>query len=93
MAAVYSAVDTMSNQITLFTTLQGITLQLLILRLIKILSAQQHLSILTKTTIKVALGVGVTVTFGCEYAMLALGLLVAVDECGLQVVMKYNACV
>ena len=53
MAAVYSAVDTMSNQITLFTTLQGITLQLLILRLIKILSAQKRLSILTKTTIKV----------------------------------------
>ena len=53
MAAVYSAVDTMANQITLFTTLQGMTLQLLILRLIKILSAQKRLSVLTKTTIKV----------------------------------------
>ena len=54
MAAMYAAVDSMSNQIVLFTTLQGITMQLLILRLIRVLSAQKRLSILTSTTIKVA---------------------------------------
>ena len=54
MAAMYAAVDTMSNQIVLFTTLQGLTMQLLILRLIRVLSAQKRLSILASTTIKVA---------------------------------------
>jgi len=53
MAAMYAAVDTMSNQIVLFTTLQGITMQMLILRLIRVLSAQKRLSILTSTTLKV----------------------------------------
>jgi len=53
MAAMYAAVDTMSNQIVLFTTLQGITMQMLILRLIRVLSAQKRLSILTNTTLKV----------------------------------------
>ena len=55
MAAMYTQADTMANQITLFTTLQGITLQLLIIRLIRILSAQKRLSILTSTAIKVCL--------------------------------------
>ncbi len=53
MAAMYASVNTMSNQITLFTTLQGITLQLLIMRLIRVLSAQKRLSILPSTGIKV----------------------------------------
>jgi len=53
MAAMYAEVDTMSNQIVLFTTLQGITMQMLILRLIRVLSAQKRLSILTSTTLKV----------------------------------------
>ena len=53
MAAMYASVDTMSNQIVLFTTLQGITMQMLILRLIRVLSAQKRLSILTTTAIKV----------------------------------------
>ena len=64
MAAMYAAVDSMSNQIVLFTTLQGITMQLLILRLIRVLSAQKRLSILTSTTIKVA-------SHPCFHAMLA----------------------
>ena len=53
MAAVYATVNTMADQITLYTTLQGITLQMLILRLIRVLSAQKRLSVLTRTTIKV----------------------------------------
>ena len=57
MAAVYASVNTMADQITLYTTLQGITLQLLIIRLIRILSAQKRLSILTSTAIKVRLAV------------------------------------
>lgn len=53
MAAVYATVDTMADQISLFTTLQGLTLLLLILRFIRILSAQKRLSILTTTAVKV----------------------------------------
>ncbi len=40
MADMYTAADSMATQITLYTTLQGITMQLLILRLIRVLSAQ-----------------------------------------------------
>lgn len=53
MAAIYATMDTMSDQLTLFTTLQGLTLMLLILRLIRVLSAQKRLSILTTTAVKV----------------------------------------
>ena len=53
MADMYTAADSMATQITLFTTLQGITMQLLILRLIRVLSAQKRLSILTTTAVKV----------------------------------------
>ncbi|KAL0024068.1 hypothetical protein WJX79_002467 [Trebouxia sp. C0005] len=73
MAAMYAAVNTMSNQIVLFTTLQGITMQMLILRLIRVLSAQKRLSILTSTAIKALpwiLDVG--------YTVLAVSILVAV---------------
>ena len=55
MADMYTAADSMATQITLFTTLQGITMQLLILRLIRVLSAQKRLSILTTTAVKVGL--------------------------------------
>ena len=55
MAEVYSRANNMANQITLFATLQGITLQLLIFRLIKVLSAQRRLSILTTTAVRVRL--------------------------------------
>ena len=55
MAAIYATIDAMSDQLTLFTTLQGLTLLLLILRLIRILSAQKRLSILTTTAVKVRL--------------------------------------
>ena len=54
MADMYSTVNTLANDMTLYTTLQGITMQLLILRLIKVLSAQKRLSILTTTAIKVS---------------------------------------
>ena len=54
MAAMYATVNTMASQITLFTTLQGLTLLLLILRLVKLLSAQKRLSILTTTAVKVS---------------------------------------
>ena len=53
MAAMYAIVNTTASQITLFTTLQGLTLLLLILRLISFLSAQKRLSILTTTAVKV----------------------------------------
>ena len=53
MADMYSTANTLANDMTLYTTLQGITMQLLILRLIKVLSAQKRLSILTTTAIKV----------------------------------------
>ena len=53
MAEMYGTVDRLANALTLYTTLQGITMQLLILRLIKILSAQKRLSILTSAAIKV----------------------------------------
>lgn len=53
MAAMYTKADSMANDFTLYTTLQGITMQLLILRLIKVLSAQKRLSILTTTAVKV----------------------------------------
>lgn len=53
MAAIYATVNTMADQISLFTTLQGLTLLLLILRLIGLLSAQKRLSILTSTAVKV----------------------------------------
>ena len=53
MADMYTAADSMATQITLYTTLQGITMQLLILRLIRVLSAQKRLSILTTTAVKV----------------------------------------
>jgi len=55
MADMYTAADSMATQITLYTTLQGITMQLLILRLIRVLSAQKRLSILTTTAVKVSL--------------------------------------
>ena len=57
MAAMYATVNTMASQITLFTTLQGLTLLLLILRLISFLSAQKRLSILTTTAVKVSIHV------------------------------------
>ena len=53
MADMYTQADKMANEMTLYTTLQGITMQLLILRLIKVLSAQKRLSILTTTAMKV----------------------------------------
>ena len=53
MADMYTRADRMANELTLYTTLQGITMQLLILRLIKVLSAQKRLSILTTTAVKV----------------------------------------
>ena len=53
MAEMYTQADKMADEITLYTTLQGITMQLLILRLIKVLSAQKRLSILTTTAVKV----------------------------------------
>ena len=53
MAAMYSTVNRLANDMTLYTTLQGITMQLLIIRLIRVLSAQKRLSILTTTAIKV----------------------------------------
>ena len=53
MAAMYSTVNKLANDMTLYTTLQGITMQLLIIRLIRVLSAQKRLSILTTTAIKV----------------------------------------
>ena len=53
MAAMYSQADKMADGLTLYTTLQGITMQMLILRLIKVLSAQKRLSILTTTAVKV----------------------------------------
>ena len=53
MAEIYSQADKMADKLTLYTTLQGITMQMLILRLIKVLSAQKRLSILTTTAVKV----------------------------------------
>ena len=53
MAEMYSQADKMADRLTLYTTLQGITMQMLILRLIKVLSAQKRLSILTTTAVKV----------------------------------------
>lgn len=53
MAEMYSTVNQLANEMTLYNTLQGITMQLLILRLIRVLSAQKRLSILTSTAIKV----------------------------------------
>lgn len=53
MAEVYTRADKMADEMTLYTTVQGITMQLLILRLIKVLSAQKRLSILTTTSVKV----------------------------------------
>ena len=53
MAEMHGTVDRLANGLTLYTTLQGITMQLLILRLIKILSAQKRLSILTSAAVKV----------------------------------------
>ncbi len=53
MAAMYGQADSMANAFTLYTTLQAITMQLLILRLTKVLSAQKRLSILTTTAVKV----------------------------------------
>ena len=55
MAEMYSTVSLLADDMTLYTTLQGITMQLLIIRLIRILSAQKRLSILTTTAIKVGL--------------------------------------
>ena len=55
MADMYSTVSLLADDMTLYTTLQGITMQLLIIRLIRILSAQKRLSILTTTAVKVAL--------------------------------------
>ena len=55
MAHMYSTVSLLADDMTLYTTLQGITMQLLIIRLIRILSAQKRLSILTSTAIKVGL--------------------------------------
>ena len=55
MADMYSTVSLLADDMTLYTTLQGITMQLLIIRLIRILSAQKRLSILTSTAIKVGL--------------------------------------
>ena len=52
MADMYTAADIMATRITLYTTLQGITMQLLILRFIRVLSAQKRLSILTTTAVK-----------------------------------------
>ena len=69
MAAVYASVNTMAEQVTLYTTLQGITLQLLIIRLIRILSAQKRLSILTRTAIKVSLGASCANVLECIYSM------------------------
>ncbi|DBA80580.1 TPA: hypothetical protein ACH3X1_007841 [Trebouxia sp. C0004] len=66
MADMYNVADSMATKITLYTTLQGITMQLLILRLIRVLSAQKRLSILTTTAVKVMpwiLDVGYTVMF------------------------------
>ena len=57
MAEMYTQADKMADEITLYTTLQGITMQLLILRLIKVLSAQKRLSILTTTAMKVCCSV------------------------------------
>lgn len=53
MSQMYSTVNQLANDMTLYTTLQGITMQLLIIRLIRVLSAQRRLSILTTTAIKV----------------------------------------
>ena len=53
MAEMYSTVNLLANDMTLYTTLQGITMQLLIIRLIRVLSAQTRLSILTSTALKV----------------------------------------
>ena len=53
MAEMYSTVNLLANDMTLYTTLQGITMQLLIMRLIRVLSAQKRLSILTSTALKV----------------------------------------
>lgn len=67
MAEMYSTVNQLANDLTVYTTLQGITMQLLILRLIRVLSAQKRLSILTSTTVKVDFAValyGITVTTG-----------------------------
>ncbi|KAL0020782.1 hypothetical protein WJX79_001465 [Trebouxia sp. C0005] len=73
MAEMYAQADKMADEMTLYTTLQGITLQLLILRLIKVMSAQKRLSILTTTAIKVIpwiVDVGYTVM--CVALMLAV---------------------
>lgn len=86
MANVYHTVSLLANDITLYTTLQGITMQLLIIRLIRVLSAQKRLSILTSTAIKVCclpvgnvtqlsaevLCVGVTCAQGCCCLMSSL---------------------
>lgn len=53
MAEVYSVADKMADELTLYTTVQAITMQMLILRFIKVLSAQKRLSILTTTAVKV----------------------------------------
>ena len=53
VAEMYSQTDNMADGLTLYTTLQGITMQMLTLRLIKVLSAQKRLSILTTTAVKV----------------------------------------
>jgi len=53
MADMYTQAERMANEVTLYATLQGITMHLLILRLIKLLSAQKRLSILTTTAVKV----------------------------------------
>lgn len=58
MAQMYHTVSLLANDITLYTTLQGITMQLLIIRLIRVLSAQKRLSILTSTAIKACLLLG-----------------------------------
>ncbi|DBA96111.1 TPA: hypothetical protein ACH3X1_001605 [Trebouxia sp. C0004] len=73
MAAMYTQADKMADEMTLYTTLQGITMQLLILRLIKVLSAQKRLSILTTTAVKAIpwiMDVGYTVM--CVALMLAV---------------------
>ena len=54
MAEMYSTVNLLANDMTLYTTLQGITMQLLIMRLIRVLSAQKRLSVLTSTAVKVS---------------------------------------
>ena len=94
MAAIYATIDSMSDQLTLFATLQGLTLMLLILRLIRILSAQKRLSILTTTAVKVCVCVCVCVCLcGCTRSRVCLCVCVCVCVCAsIQVYVYLSFC-